>query len=35
MPAHGLSLEEVTYPGDADLGSRSKEARAIRTAEVD
>ncbi|WP_068403122.1 pseudouridine synthase, partial [Kribbia dieselivorans] len=31
MPAHGLSLEEVTYPGDADLAARAVEARARRT----
>jgi tRNA pseudouridine38-40 synthase len=31
MPAHGLSLEEVCYPPDADLGRRTKQARAIRT----
>ncbi|KGN33721.1 tRNA pseudouridine synthase A [Knoellia sinensis KCTC 19936] len=31
MPAHGLSLEEVTYPRDADLAARAEEARATRT----
>ncbi|WP_353952894.1 tRNA pseudouridine synthase A [Knoellia sp. S7-12] len=31
MPAHGLSLEEVTYPADADLAARALEARATRT----
>lgn len=31
MPAHGLSLEEVTYPADADLAARVREARATRT----
>lgn len=31
MPAHGLSLEEVTYPADAELASRAEEARATRT----
>lgn len=31
MPAHGLSLEEVTYPADADLAARAVEARARRT----
>ena len=29
-PAHGLTLEEVAYPPDADLGSRADEARRIR-----
>jgi len=31
MPAHGLSLEEVTYPADADLAARAREARATRS----
>ena len=31
MPAHGLSLEEVVYPDDADLATRAEEARATRT----
>lgn len=31
MPAHGLSLEEVVYPDDADLAARADEARATRT----
>jgi tRNA pseudouridine38-40 synthase len=35
MPAHGLSLEEVCYPPDVDLGSRAREARAIRTVDAD
>ncbi len=30
MPAHGLSLEEVTYPPDALLAARAQEARARR-----
>ena len=30
MPAHGLSLEEVSYPPDADLAARALEARARR-----
>jgi tRNA pseudouridine38-40 synthase len=30
MPAHGLSLEEVTYPADADLAQRAEQARATR-----
>lgn len=31
MPPHGLCLEEVTYPSDADLAARARTARAIRT----
>jgi tRNA pseudouridine38-40 synthase len=31
MAPHGLSLEEVDYPPDADLGSRAREARAVRS----
>jgi tRNA pseudouridine38-40 synthase len=31
MPAHGLVLEEVTYPADADLAVRAEQARAYRT----
>ncbi|WP_425440337.1 tRNA pseudouridine(38-40) synthase TruA [Phycicoccus duodecadis] len=31
MPAHGLSLEEVTYPADDELAARAREARAVRT----
>ncbi len=30
MPAHGLSLEEVVYPPDADLAARAEAARARR-----
>ena len=30
VPAHGLSLEEVSYPPDADLAARALEARARR-----
>lgn len=30
MPAHGLSLEEVRYPADADLAARAEQARAVR-----
>ncbi|XVX21184.1 tRNA pseudouridine(38-40) synthase TruA [Actinomycetota bacterium] len=30
MPAHGLSLEEVSYPADAELAARAMEARATR-----
>jgi len=32
MPAHGLCLEEVTYPPDANLGARHKESRVRRFA---
>jgi tRNA pseudouridine38-40 synthase len=32
MPPHGLSLEEVAYPPDAELGARAAEARATRAA---
>lgn len=31
MPAHGLVLEEVTYPPDAELATRAERARAYRT----
>ena len=31
MPPHGLSLEEVVYPADAELAARAEEARAVRT----
>lgn len=31
MPARGLSLEEVTYPADAQLASRADQARSTRT----
>jgi tRNA pseudouridine38-40 synthase len=30
-PAHGLVLEQVVYPPDADLARRAREARAVRT----
>ncbi|MGK0714786.1 tRNA pseudouridine(38-40) synthase TruA [Leucobacter sp. W1153] len=30
MPAHGLSLEEICYPAEAELGRRAKETRARR-----
>ena len=30
LPAHGLTLEEVGYPPDADLGRRALESRAVR-----
>ena len=29
--AHGLTLEEVAYPADADLGARARESRVLRT----
>jgi tRNA pseudouridine38-40 synthase len=35
MPAHGLSLEEVRYPPDVDLGRRARESRTIRTVDAD
>ena len=31
MPPHGLSLEEVVYPPDAELAVRAEQARAVRT----
>jgi hypothetical protein len=30
MPAAGLTLEEVRYPADHELGARAYEARALR-----
>lgn len=30
LPAHGLSLEQVAYPADADLAARAEQARARR-----
>ena len=30
MPAHGLSLEEVSYPPDAELAERARQARSTR-----
>ena len=30
MPPHGLSLEEVAYPADAELAARAAQARAVR-----
>ncbi|MBC6458557.1 tRNA pseudouridine(38-40) synthase TruA [Actinomadura sp. HBU206391] len=30
-PAHGLSLEEIRYPGDEALGLRAQETRRVRT----
>ncbi|MFN8191446.1 MAG: tRNA pseudouridine(38-40) synthase TruA [Nocardioidaceae bacterium] len=31
LPAHGLTLEEVGYPADADLAARAEESRKVRT----
>ena len=31
MPAHGLTLEEVAYPDDAELASRVEQTSARRT----
>lgn len=31
MPPHGLCLEEVVYPPDAELQARAEQARAVRT----
>ena len=31
MPAHGLTLEEVGYPPDAELAARAAETRAVRS----
>lgn len=31
MPAHGLCLEEITYPPDDELAARAEQARATRT----
>ena len=33
VPAHGLTLEEVSYPPDADLAARAEAARSVRTLE--
>ncbi|WP_149258933.1 tRNA pseudouridine(38-40) synthase TruA [Actinomadura sp. K4S16] len=30
-PAHGLSLEEIRYPGDESLARRAQETRRVRT----
>jgi tRNA pseudouridine38-40 synthase len=35
MPAHGLSLEEVVYPPEADLAARAAQARAVRSLDPD
>ncbi|MFG1698066.1 tRNA pseudouridine(38-40) synthase TruA [Nonomuraea sp. NPDC049309] len=34
-PAHGLCLEEVGYPGDADLAARAAATRRVRTVGAD
>jgi tRNA pseudouridine38-40 synthase len=31
VPAHGLTLEEVGYPADADLAARAEESRRVRS----
>lgn len=31
MPAHGLCLEEISYPADDELAARAEQARATRT----
>ncbi len=31
MAAHGLTLEEIRYPADAQVAARAREARAVRT----
>lgn len=31
MPAHGLTLEEVGYPADAELAEQAERARVVRT----
>jgi tRNA pseudouridine38-40 synthase len=33
VPAHGLTLEEVGYPADEELGARADAARRVRTLE--
>ncbi|HLS46052.1 MAG TPA: tRNA pseudouridine(38-40) synthase TruA [Ornithinicoccus sp.] len=33
MPSHGLCLEEIVYPPDAELGTRAAQARSVRTLE--
>jgi tRNA pseudouridine38-40 synthase len=33
VPAHGLTLEEVGYPPDEDLGTQAEAARRVRTLE--
>jgi tRNA pseudouridine38-40 synthase len=31
MPAHGLSLEEVSYPSEDRLGGRARQSRVMRS----
>lgn len=31
MPAHGLCLEEIVYPPDAELAERARQARSMRS----
>ena len=31
-PAHGLTLEEVTYPADDELAERARSTRRLRSA---
>ena len=33
MPAHGLTLEEVGYPADAELATRAEATRRVRSLE--
>jgi tRNA pseudouridine38-40 synthase len=33
MPAHGLTLVEVTYPSDTDLAARASQTRRLRVCE--
>ena len=35
MPARGLTLVEVGYPGDAELARRAEQTRAIRSLDLD
>lgn len=35
MPAHGLTLDEVVYPPDAELQSRQDQTRGMRTLDSD
>jgi tRNA pseudouridine38-40 synthase len=35
MPPHGLTLEEVAYPDDADLAARAAQTRTVRTVPTD
>ncbi len=35
MPSHGLSLEQVSYPPDAELGRRAEESRIRRVVDRD